>query len=330
MKTLSVSIAAYNVEEYLTETLQSFCIPDIMDDIEVLVVDDGSKDSTYIIAEKYQTDYPDTFRYIRKENGGHGSTVNKGIELATGKYFKVVDGDDWVDSADFIKLIEYLKNAESDLVLTDFSRVYTDGSKKKEEYFKAFTAGTEYSVLEMPDCEGVAMHSIAVKSQILKDNNVRLSEKCFYVDIEYVVYILNYVNTIVYMPFDVYMYRYGIPDQSVNVKNMIKNIGMRIKVSIGLAKYVSEYKNSSDFNEKRYTIMKNKVVRMITGTCLVYLAYDDIKKAKMELKEYERIIADISIELYVESGKDKKVKVMRACGYALFPFENKLYHILKM
>lgn len=330
MKTLSVSIAAYNVEEYLTETLQSFCIPDIMDDIEVLVVDDGSKDSTYIIAEKYQTDYPDTFRYIRKENGGHGSTVNKGIELATGKYFKVVDGDDWVDSADFIKLIEYLKNAESDLVLTDFSRVYTDGSKKKEEYFKAFTAGTEYSVLEMPDCEGVAMHSIAVKSQILKYNNVRLSEKCFYVDIEYVVYILNYVNTIVYMPFDVYMYRYGIPDQSVNVKNMIKNIGMRIKVSIGLAKYVSEYKNSSDFNEKRYTIMKNKVVRMITGTCLVYLAYDDIKKAKMELKEYERIIADISIELYVESGKDKKVKVMRACGYALFPFENKLYHILKM
>lgn len=330
MKTLSVSIAAYNVEEYLTETLQSFCIPDIMDDIEVLVVDDGSKDSTYIIAEKYQTDYPDTFRYIRKENGGHGSTVNKGIELATGKYFKVVDGDDWVDSADFIKLIEYLKNAESDLVLTDFSRVYTDGSKKKEEYFKAFTAGTEYSVLEMPDCEGIAMHSIAVKSQILKDNNVRLSEKCFYVDIEYVVYILNYVNTIVYMPFDVYMYRYGIPDQSVNVKNMIKNIGMRIKVSIGLAKYVSEYKNSSDFNEKRYTIMKNKVVRMITGTCLVYLAYDDIKKAKMELKEYERIIADISIELYVESGKDKKVKVMRACGYALFPFENKLYHILKM
>lgn len=330
MKTLTISIAAYNVEKYLRDTLESFCIPEIMDDIEVLVVDDGSKDNTYQIAEKYQEKYPNTFRYIKKKNGGHGSTVNKGIELASGKYFKVVDGDDWVQKADFIQLVEYLKSAETDLVLTDFSRVYTDGSKKKEIYFSAFEAGRIYHVLEMPETESIAMHSIAVKSQLLKNNEVCLSEKCFYVDIEYVVYILNYAESVVYMPYDVYMYRYGTPNQSVNVKNMIKNIGMRIKVSTRLAEYITSYKNSAGFDPKRYEVMKNKVVRMISGTCLVYLAYDDIKLARKELEAYEEAINSISHELYIESGKEKKVKIMRLLNHVLFPIENKMYHMMKM
>lgn len=330
MKTLTISIAAYNVEDYLGDTLESFCIPEVMDDIEVLVVDDGSKDNTHQIAEKYQEKYPNTFRYIPKENGGHGSTVNKGIELASGKYFKVVDGDDWVQKTDFVQLVEYLRTAETDLVLTDFSRVYTDGSKKKELYFSEFEVGKVYPVLDMPEIESIAMHSIAVRSQLLKNNGVRLSEKCFYVDIEYVVYILNHAESAVYMPYDVYMYRYGTPNQSVNVKNMIKNIGMRIKVSSGLAEYVTIYKKSAEFNPKRYELMKKKVVRMISGTCLVYLAYDDTKIAKKELKAYEETIKSISKELFDESGNEKKVRIMRFMNHVLFPIENKMYHLLKM
>lgn len=330
MKTLTISIAAYNVEEYLEDTLESFCIPEIMDDIEVLVVDDGSKDNTYQIAEKYQEKYPNTFRYIKKENGGHGSTVNKGIELASGKYFKVVDGDDWVQKTDFVQLVEYLNSAETDLVLTDFSRVYTDGSKKKELYFSEFKVGKIYPVLDMPEIESIAIHSITVRSQLLKNNGVRLSEKCFYVDIEYVVYILNHAESVAYIPYDVYMYRYGTPNQSVNVKNMIKNIGMRIKVSSGLAEYVTSYKKSKEYNPKRYELMKKKVVRMISGTCLVYLAYDDIKIAKKELKAYEETIKSISKELFDESGNEKKVKAMRFMNHVLFPIENKMYHWLKI
>ena len=104
MKLLTVSIAAYHVEDYLRETLDSFLIPEVTDQLEVLIVNDGSGEGVNEIAREYQTNYPDVFRLIDKENGGHGSTVNRGIEEAAGKYFKTVDGDDYV-SAEGLKAI---------------------------------------------------------------------------------------------------------------------------------------------------------------------------------------------------------------------------------
>ena len=104
MKLLTVSIAAYHVEDYLRETLDSFLIPEVTDQLEVLIVNDGSGEGVNEIAREYQTNYPDVFRLIDKENGGHGSTVNRGIEEAAGRYFKTVDGDDYV-SAEGLKAI---------------------------------------------------------------------------------------------------------------------------------------------------------------------------------------------------------------------------------
>ena len=92
-KILTVTVPSYNVEKFLENTLDSFVDERVLDDIEVLIVDDGSKDKTAEIGRKYEEKYPDTFRVISKENGGHGSTINRGIGEAKGKYFKVVDGD---------------------------------------------------------------------------------------------------------------------------------------------------------------------------------------------------------------------------------------------
>lgn len=107
-KILTISVAAYNVEKTLSKTLDSFNDSRIYDDVEVLIIDDGSKDKTKDIAEKYEKLVPQMFKYIKKSNGGHGSTINKGITLATGKYFKVIDGDDWVDTDSLIKFVEKL------------------------------------------------------------------------------------------------------------------------------------------------------------------------------------------------------------------------------
>ena len=96
-KILSVSIASYNVEKILSQTLDSCLVPEIMDKLEVIVVNDGSKDGTAAVAEEYVKKAPETFVLINKENGGYGSTVNAGIQAATGKYFRLLDGDDWFD-----------------------------------------------------------------------------------------------------------------------------------------------------------------------------------------------------------------------------------------
>ena len=97
-KILTVTVPSYNVQAYLEDCLESFVNSEVMDDIEVLIVNDGSSDDTATIAERYVSKYENTFRLINKENGGHGSTINTGAREARGKYFKVVDGDDWVDT----------------------------------------------------------------------------------------------------------------------------------------------------------------------------------------------------------------------------------------
>ena len=109
-KVLSISVAAYNVEKFIEQCLDSFIDPAILDRVEVLVTDDGSKDRTPEIVSAYEKKYPGTFRLISQKNAGPGSTVNSGIKHATGKYFRMVDGDDWVNTAQMGAFLDILEN----------------------------------------------------------------------------------------------------------------------------------------------------------------------------------------------------------------------------
>ena len=109
MKVLTVLVPTYNVEKYLRRCLDSLLLPEVFEEIEVLVVNDGSKDGSADIARAYEKKYPQTVVFVDKENGGHGSTINVGIEKAQGTYFKVLDSDDWVNIGDFIEFVKRLK-----------------------------------------------------------------------------------------------------------------------------------------------------------------------------------------------------------------------------
>lgn len=130
-KLLTITVPVYNVEQYIRQCLDSFLVADISNDLEILVIDDGTKDQSAFIAADYEVKYPNIFHVIHKENGGHGSAVNKGIENASGKYFKVVDGDDWVDPVSLKKLVLFLKKTDSDMIINNFCSVI-DGTSKKE------------------------------------------------------------------------------------------------------------------------------------------------------------------------------------------------------
>lgn len=115
-KILTITVPSYNTEKYIDECMPFLLDDSIVDDIEILVVSDGSKDKTVEVATKWSEKYPQTIRVIEKENGGHGSTINRGILEARGKYFKVVDGDDWVKTENLVKLVEFLKETDVDLI----------------------------------------------------------------------------------------------------------------------------------------------------------------------------------------------------------------------
>ena len=106
-KYLSFVVPCYNSESYMARCIESL-LPG-GEDVEIIIIDDGSKDKTVEIADAYQKQYPDLVKVIHKENGGHGSGVNAGLACARGVYFKVVDSDDWLDGTAYQKLLEKIR-----------------------------------------------------------------------------------------------------------------------------------------------------------------------------------------------------------------------------
>ena len=130
-KILSVSVAAYNLESMIRQCLDSFLDKDVLDRVEVLVTDDGSTDHTREIVAEYETKYPGSFKLIAQKNAGPGSTVNSGIAHATGKYFRMVDGDDWVNTSEMPAFLDYLESHDTDMVCTSYCCVDHETGKKK-------------------------------------------------------------------------------------------------------------------------------------------------------------------------------------------------------
>lgn len=245
IKTLTISIAAYNVEKYLDKLCQSIVSTDCLGDLEVLIVNDGSKDKTAGIAEEYAGKYPGTFIHVAKENGGHGSTINKGMELATGKYFKVLDGDDWVDSEGLKYIVNQMKTVDADLIVTDRKRVYEDSGKEEIDCFKGLTPEMLYDIEDACKSMGrMLFHSTFFKTSLLQQNCIHIDEHRFYVDNEILWFPFPYVNSIIYYDKVVYCYRLGLADQSVNPDVVAKRIDQHEYVSRRVVDYYSEVRPS--------------------------------------------------------------------------------------
>ncbi|GAA2864254.1 glycosyltransferase family 2 protein [Lactobacillus intestinalis] len=325
MKTLTISVAAYNVESTLDKTLASFNDPRVYDDLEVLIIDDGSKDNTNQIAKKYENIAPQTFKYIPKKNGGHGSTINKGMELATGKYFKVVDGDDWVDTSSLVKFIEDLKSQDSDLVLTDFTEMYPDQSKNIN-LIKNVEPAKEYTWKDKIDIKRVVLHTLTVKTNLLRKNNVHITENCFYVDVEFVTWAAYVSQTITYFDLYLYKYRLGEADQSVAKANMLKNIKMQEKVSYQLVKmYDSFTKNNKMLPNQEETIF-NTFRRSIGSTMRTYLLMS-LGEAKSRTKTFDKNIKRLSLASYQRLNNDNFIRLIRKGNYSMLPLAKVMYRI---
>lgn len=325
MKVLTVSVAAYNVESTLEKTLASFNDPRVYDDLEVLIIDDGSKDGTAKIAKKYEKIAPHTFKYVAKKNGGHGSTINKGIELATGKYFKVVDGDDWVDTESLVTFIQDLKKQNSDLVLTNHTEVYPDHSKTVK-LIENVEPKKEYTWKDNIDIKRVVLHTLTVKTKLLRENNVHITEKCFYVDVEFVVWAAYVSRTITYFDLYLYMYRLGEANQSVAKSNMLKNIKMQEKVSYELVKMYDQFVKSDNMLPNQEKTIFNTFKRSVGSTMRTYLLMPT-STAKKKIQKFDSNINRISSISFQKLDEDKFIHLVRKGNYSLVPLIKVMYRI---
>lgn len=323
MKTLSISVAAYNAEKWLGTCLDSFMISEIMEDIEVLIINDGSTDGTAAVAEKYVSQYPGTFILINKENGGHGSTINTGIKAASGKYFKLVDADDWVEKEGLIKLVNKLKTIDADAVLSPYYKVHA-GSMNKEMIYsiKGFNEPVDH-VLNIDSIRSefaLSIHGLTYRTTLLQENFTAIDEHCFYVDMEYLVFYFRLVKSIFISDVPVYDYLVGTNEQSVNISNMIKRREQHLRVCKQIINYYHCQENAK--------IVQNIIDEMINVEYLILLAIPDSKQSKSELLSFEKYLKDkgdvyintISNEIKAKKETAYVISLLRKTHYRGFRF----------
>ncbi len=291
MKLISIVVPSYNSEAYLHKCVESLLVGG--DDVEIIIVNDGSKDGTLAIAKQFAMEYPSIVRYVDKENGGHGDAVCAGLEVATGLYFKVCDSDDWFDKDAYIKFLNEVKkcvseNKEIDLFISNF--VYEKVFENKQRTMEYKSTLPQNTVITWDDFKlkygkYILMHSVMYRTEILRQSGLVLPKHTFYVDNLFVYIPLKYVNTMYYIDADLYRYYIGRDDQSVNERNMINRIDQQIFVNKSMIDVYKELDNSNE-NLEKYMISYLQIVTTVSSILLIKDGTKESLQKKDELWEY--------------------------------------------
>ncbi len=309
---LSVAVASYNVEKYLDKCLTSFSDERFNDLLQVIIVNDGSTDSTSKIAQKYVDQYPKIFQLINKENGGHGSAVNTGIENARGKYFRIVDGDDWVNTENMYSLICYLKGCGADLVVDEKREVNMEtGNTEFFELPSSVQFNHKYSFEDVCNIQEISpyimIHTLSIKTEILKENRIRLLEGIFYVDIEFIIKSTVHAKTAEFLDLEIYQYLVGNINQSVNFRNYVKRYSHHDRVTRELVEFASDYK--CEGNLRRY--LDTRVCLLINTHMNISLIYnEDRKQGFKQAVEFRKYLKNENAEYYTATKKRFVVTVI--------------------
>lgn len=315
-KIISIVIPAYNISNYIDRVMTSLLNISDLQKLEIIVVNDGSKDDTHAKAMHYVNSYSSIVRLIDKENGGHGSTINSGIAYATGKYFKVIDGDDWCDSTELQSFIEKLADINDDMVVSNYTLTDSDGTFVKQQ--EVIPTGLMYNVTYKfndicRNCEIFKFHSLFFKTSIFKKSK-KIREKCFYVDMEYAVFPIEYVETIRFLGENIYQYQLGRDGQSVSKENYVKNRENIVNVILDLCDFYREADLSN--NKKLYVI---KLIDMLYSKVLqIYFWLNNKCTANEYIIPLEETIKNNYYNIYSVLNGKMLLKILRLTKYNIY------------
>lgn len=324
-KILSISIAAYNIEKYVKKTLESFIIPEIMDDLEVILVNDGSKDHTSQLAHEIEHKYPNTFIIIDKKNGGYGSTINASVQVAHGKYFKTIDGDDWIEREGFIELINYLKSTNDDVIITNYARVNDKTGKRIPTIFKCKESKKTFHFFDFYDNQEFYMQGITFKTSILKAMSHAITEHSFYTDIEYILTPVPFIHTISFLNEDVYMYRVAVNEQSMSIDGKRKHIDEQLQILKKMIQYYNTWFEKLDKSKQSYfnIILSGMLKSHITAILSLKISFKSFKRL-VEIENYVKCNAKTVFET---SNQYKTIRILRQTKYIIYPFGSIIYKL---
>lgn len=296
MKLITFAVPCYNSAPYMSKCIDSLLACGTEEELDIIIIDDGSTDDTGRIADEYAARYPDTVRAIHQPNGGHGEGVNQGIRNARGFYFKVVDSDDWLDVPSGRTLLQSMREQMScdspvDLFICNYVYEHvSDNTQQVMAYGNVFPQGR---VIGWGDTgrfgltQYLLMHCLYYKTSVLRESGVVLPKHTFYVD-NLIAYVpLPYVKTLCYLNLDLYRYFIGRGDQSVTEANMIKRIDQQLLVNRTMIEAHSEERiRSLDKMLQRYLRNYMRVVIAISSIFALLAGTEEGRQKKAGIWNY--------------------------------------------
>lgn len=305
-KLLTIVIPTYNMQAYLHRCLNSLLVSnELLQSLEVLVINDGSKDKSSAIAHEYEEKYPSTFRVIDKENGNYGSCINRGLKEAKGKYIKVLDADDWFDMAEFEKYLIQLQSVDVDMVLTPFMSVYEKTGEKQlctQPYLK------DNKVYQFNECDNqtvlrYSMHMVTYRVELLRKIQYVQTEGISYTDTEWTHLPQYSISTFVWMPYVVYQYYIGREGQTMDANVLAKNIWKYEVICKSLICNANQYLHkekypfAEELNLQQIEFLAVNIYRMFL--VLVSPSKEDIQ----HLKQFDSYLKTACPKVYKSTGK---------------------------
>ena len=332
---MSITVPAYNAEKYLDKCLAPFEMlkkdkREAFESIEVIIVNDGSSDNTSGIAHKYAQQEPEVYKIVDKANGGHGSGINTGVRMATGKYFKVVDADDWLNSDELEGYIYLLKKMDSDVIASDFVCV-DDSTLEPFRYIKACANedwyGKEIDINEDVLNKVIKMHSFTIKTEILQTYYTAIDEHCFYVDQEYITFPVPFFNTVYFDKRNLYMYRLGRRGQSMSADVIKRNRLMHRKVLDRLIEYYNQT-SYLEMSPNKLTYFKRCIGDMVDNQFQIYISLGNQKGIEEELRDWDTQLKRDNPDIYHATSK-KSIDILRITNYKILPLGCLVYKLVK-
>ncbi len=308
MKIITFAIPCYNSESYMHKCIESLLHGG--EDVEIILINDGSKDKTPQICDSYKKMYPSIVKVIHQENGGHGEGINKGLKNATGLYYKVVDSDDWVDIEALKRILNIMRSLldkKIDLFISNYVYEKVLENKKTSMDYKGILPENRIfkweDIGKFPMSRYLLMHSVIYRTDVLRKSGIVLPKHTFYVDNIFVYEPLPYVETLYYINCDFYRYFIGREDQSVNEKVMISRVEQQLRVTNIMIKR---------YTYSELTIISKKLTAYMTNYLAMMIAISSVFLIKSKKKENEEKQKEIWLKLYEH---DPKIyKIMRRKG----------------
>lgn len=286
------------MERYLRYCLDSLLIKINLDKLEVLIINDGSKDSSLSIALEYESKYPETFIVINKENGNYGSCINKGLSIATGKYIKVLDADDSFDTANFEEFVSYLMTIDADLVLSDFAVV---NEERKETSHCSYDFPVNHPLEMSCICNtdsfiDMQMHAVTYKRENLMALDYRQTEGISYTDQQWIFIPMISVRTVFNFDKIVYKYLVGRAGQTMNSNVRMKSLGHLMKCMLSLVDDYNKYSDKAVPEQIKYFL-----ARLIPQIKDIYISVFSIcsEQIEHELIKFDNDLHQKNKDIYI-------------------------------